>query len=355
MWSIPPAFAVTLGPTPGGKGGYQFTPSLRDVEATASKVLEHFVQAVGGIPRVGADATAASRRIAHIPAVGLEESAVSEARDRVTAVLRANATAPEALAALFEPYMHLLSMDAPEYLRSFAEASHTLEEYAAGIDKLREEADAISNLMVDEVRTGIFCIRCGPLKAALRNAALDLSSQLLDQVRRAALDSNSRICETFGVMAVEVMRPASTGEEVLALKKYIAKGAAQQEQLAIDIAANRDREEFLEKYRHEVTDMDFLMAIRAYEWPKKMSEIMREATQKVAGEHKAFEDSLKARRIAFAETLGRAQVEVDAFDTIGALAAALGRLLFLRSAPRGSSLSRGTPPRLCATRAPLRI
>ena len=52
-------------------------------------------------------------------------------------------------------------------------------------------------------------------------------------------------------MAVEVMRPASTGEEVLALKKYIAKGVAQQEQLMLDLQVNKDREEFLERYRHE--------------------------------------------------------------------------------------------------------
>ena len=131
------------------------------------------------------------------------------------------------------------------------------------------------------------------------------------------MESNSRICETYGVMAVEVMRPASTGDEVQALKKYIQKSAAQQEQLQADINLNRDREDLLERYRHDVTDMDYTMAIRAYEWPKKMGEIMREATAKVTGEHKAFEDSLKARRAAFAEQLARAATDVEAFDAVG--------------------------------------
>ena len=63
--------------------------------------------------------------------------------------------------------------------------------------------------------------------------------------------------------------------------------------------------------------MDFLMSVRAYEWPKKMGEVMREATHKVSTEHKSFEDTLKARRAAFAEALAKAQAETDGFDSVG--------------------------------------
>lgn len=41
---------------------------------------------------------------------------------------------------------------------------------------------------------------------------------------------------------------------------------------------------------------DFDYAMRAYEWPRKMLEVMKEATTKANAEHKEFEQLLKKRR-----------------------------------------------------------
>lgn len=51
--------------------------------------------------------------------------------------------------------------------------------------------------------------------------------------------------------------------------------------------------------RFPVPAEDFEIAMRAYEWPRKMIEIMKEATTKANAEHKDFEQQLKKRRKVF--------------------------------------------------------
>lgn len=48
--------------------------------------------------------------------------------------------------------------------------------------------------------------------------------------------------------------------------------------------------------RFPLPEEDFDISIRSFEWPKKMLEVMKEATTKANGEHKEFEQQLKRRR-----------------------------------------------------------
>jgi dynein heavy chain len=48
-----------------------------------------------------------------------------------------------------------------------------------------------------------------------------------------------------------------------------------------------------------VPDEDFDSARKAYEWPKRFADVLREAGTKAAAEHRQFEAALKARRKEF--------------------------------------------------------
>jgi len=78
MWSCQPGFVVELKVLEGAE--YSFVPSFRDIEEMCIGVLETFVTAVAGIPRVGSASNAPSRRGMHIPTVGLKEDCVVEVR-----------------------------------------------------------------------------------------------------------------------------------------------------------------------------------------------------------------------------------------------------------------------------------
>jgi dynein heavy chain len=51
--------------------------------------------------------------------------------------------------------------------------------------------------------------------------------------------------------------------------------------------------------RFHAPDEDFESARKAYEWPKKFVEVLREAGTKAASEHRQFEAALKLRRKEF--------------------------------------------------------
>jgi len=314
MWSVPPCFTVQLVP---GKGGYLFSPSFHEVEDVVKGVMESFVTAVSGIPRMGNSQTSMSRRGAHIPAVGLDEHCVEVARKAVLEVMEANREAPRLLANLYGSYTYLLSMDVPNYLQRFLEGNHSLDEYAEEIDKLRETAENIQATSLSEVRTGVYVVQCGAFKEALVNAALDVANQLLDQVRRAAAESNNEICDAFNKMNTRLLVVPETGEDVLAQEKYIQQSIAHQDVLKQEIAVNKEREVFLFRYQYEVPEVDFALAVRTYELPTKMVELMKEAKDKANAEHKAFEEELRTRRSNFTELLLAYETEINTLEAAG--------------------------------------
>ena len=85
----------------------------------------------------------------------------------------------------------------------------------------------------------------------------------------------------FQVMSVEVLKPCHNTEDVIALKKYIQKAQADQERHKEVIAHNKEKDEFLLAHRFALPEEDFEIAYKAYEWPRKMVDILKEATTKV--------------------------------------------------------------------------
>eukprot|EP00775_Hariotina_reticulata_P006671 gene6671-6895_t len=108
-----------------------------------------------------------------------------------------------------------------------------------------------------------------------------------------------QIIDLYQVMTAEVGKPCHSGEEVLALKKFISKCTLENERLKDIIATNKSRDDFLLRHRYPVPDDDFESARKAYEWPKRFAEVLREAGTKAASEHRQFEAALKARRKDF--------------------------------------------------------
>lgn len=67
-------------------------------------------------------------------------------------------------------------------------------------------------------------------------------------------------------------------------------------------------------HRFLVPDDDFDFARKAYEWPKRFSDVLREAGTKAASEHRQFEGALKARRKEFDKRIEQYGAEVAAVE-----------------------------------------
>ncbi|KAK9812825.1 hypothetical protein WJX72_004356 [[Myrmecia] bisecta] len=322
FWSAPPAFAVEL--CVDAEARPCFRPTFDDMEAVVCNAMEQAVAVTSGIPRVGSqEGTTAgnvspgrSSKGATIPCVSLEDESLRTTLAEIRAILQANQEAPAALAGLLAPFMYLVGGGAGAVVQQFGELESppTLEEYATQIDKLHKAAADIKVLCTDAVRTGLYIVRCQAVKEQLASAAEGTARALLDQIRATLRSSNERVCECYQEMTTELAKVSHSSEEVLALKKYISRCQSEQDRLREEIAGNKARDDFLEAYRFAVPEEDFEVAMRAYEWPKKMVAIMKDAIGKANGEHRDFESALKKRRKDFADLLDKYQAEVDKYE-----------------------------------------
>ncbi|KXZ48211.1 DHC-9 protein [Gonium pectorale] len=326
MWSVPPVFVLDLVEVD-GKPSYK--PTFQECEDIVRNILDNMVLSVAGLPRVGSNSVGSASftppmpgtlippSSSTIPTTSLQEESVVTAKKAVLQIMERNAVAPKLLAAMFEDWMWLISEDAALAVRAFCERQPepSLAEFQAEIDRLRAAADAVRVICTDDVRTGIYIVRCRAFKDLLASSAEQLIYQLLEYLRNAVRTSNLKIHEEYQIMTGEVGKTSNNAEELLALKKYIAKCSQDQERLRDAIARNKEKDDFLMMHRLPIPEEDLEVAIKAYEWPRKMVEVMRDANTKVNAEHKEFEAQLKARRRDFGELLEFYGREVESYGT----------------------------------------
>ncbi|GLI65190.1 hypothetical protein VaNZ11_008652 [Volvox africanus] len=324
MWNVPPVFVLDLVEVDGKPA---FKPTFQECEDIVRQILDNLVVAVAGLPRVGSNTVGSTSftppapgtlippSSSTIPTTSLQEESVVNAKKAVLRVMERNAVAPKRLGALFEEWMWLIGEEAASAVRAFCERQPEprLAEFQAEIDRLRAAVDAVRVVCTDDVRTGIYVVRCRAFKDLLASSAEELIFQLLEHLRNTVRVSNIKIHEEYQIMTGEVGKTSNTAEELLALKKYIAKCSQDQERLREAISRNKEKDDFLMMHRLPVPEEDLEVAIKAYEWPRRMVDVMREANTKVNGEHKEFEAQLKARRKDFGELLETYAKEVESY------------------------------------------
>lgn len=91
------------------------------------------------------------------------------------------------------------------------------------------------------------------LKAELMEALDALKEGVLTAMRQRLRQSSDKLIEQFQQTEVELNKPSDTGEEVLALKKFIQRSQVHQEKMKEDILHNKRSIDFLVRHWMPVT------------------------------------------------------------------------------------------------------
>lgn len=91
------------------------------------------------------------------------------------------------------------------------------------------------------------------LKADLMEALDALKEGVLKAMRQRLRQSSEKLIEQFQLAEVQLNKASGTGEEVLALKKFIQRSQAQQEKMREDILHNKRSVDFLVRHQMPVT------------------------------------------------------------------------------------------------------
>lgn len=71
--------------------------------------------------------------------------------------------------------------------------------------------------------------------------------------------------------------------------------------------------------RHAIADSDLEAAIKAQEWPRRLTDLLAEASRRAANEHKSYEAALKARRKELGELVEALAGQVEGLEQRGEL------------------------------------
>ena len=322
LWSQHATFKVELVVTEGG--ALDFSPRLPAVMDAAVDVVRNVVEAIQGLPRVEAGGQSqggqAGGREHEIPSTRLDELSVRDAETRLVHVIEANMKAPETLATLFDDMLFLVALEVEAHCETFAKEKNVsggLETYTEEIERFQRVMEAIENTCTDSVRTGLFEVQCGGLKQQLLLKAKTVIRGLLEQIRDATATSNQAICSAYEDMMKKLSKVSTTSEEVVALKKFYAKFQQDQDTLREDIEFNKERDEYLERYYYPVLEEDVMWAMKARQWPRKMSEIMREAITRANAEEQRFQKELRDAVEDFKAEVSELEEQVLEFETMG--------------------------------------
>ena len=192
MWKAAPVLNLDL--EINGDGKQALHPSFDEVQDAVQGIMDSFVQATHGIPRLGSNVasgfgTSNRAKATTIPSVSLDDEDVVLARKQVLDIMEGNSVAPRKLATLFDGFMYLVAMDKAKTVKGFCakEPPPDLEAFKAEIDKYYEAARDIRLMCTNVVRTGIYSVRCEKFKEQLASEAEEIARLFLEEVSAPAL------------------------------------------------------------------------------------------------------------------------------------------------------------------------
>eukprot|EP00892_Ulva_mutabilis_P009855 jgi/Ulvmu1/7241/UM035_0028.1 len=307
-----------------------FSPTIEKISCMVLEVLDGAVRTTFDMPRIGSQimvvassSTSQGKSASNsIPTMDLEDDRLAEAQSRVAGVIEANKIAPQRVVELFETYLTILDQgqDAfvSEVMGRIPEPS--LDDFECILSDLDMTADAVRCKSANNVCTGLFSVDVSVLKAELIDALDGLKEAVLIGLRERVMQSSDLLIEMYQRAEAEVSKVSSTGEEVLALKKTIQKEQLLQERMRDTIQQNKDTIAFLVSHRLPISQEDLDVTFKCYEWPAKISKIMKDAITKATTDHKQFEQQLKSHRKSFGDSLGSLEGRVLAFEMYDVIA-----------------------------------
>jgi len=266
--------------------------------------------------------------------VSPQDPAVHECRREVKRLLEQAMEAPKRLQGVFSKFSDLLSAEPQVKAKDYKKAQRTLEEYRADILEFRAMADEAMSLTANEVQLGLFQVQCAPVKTGIALKATEMAKMLLNQILNNSVEDMQGLCQRYETMNARACEKPKDSKEMKDLKIYVESSTSELGELEARIGVVRSRFDFLFELNYLPDDEYVTLATRTYQWPQKIAPVLEESLARMQKLEEHMEDSLRARRSKFEETLEAALGEVTTFKDKGDASVAgeyLAELLGLRS------------------------
>jgi len=266
-----------------------------------------------------------TKLISSIRVARSEEYTVVTTKQKVCHALEENMDGPKRMVERYEafcldrspvPGVPILNLDS-RWESEYKAARHSLEEYKRDILLLREAAQDVAHVSIQDSVMGLYNVQTDPVVKGIAMKCTSLADMLLNQVLNDNSEEMSEICARFEAISARAMEKPRESHEMKELKLYLENVPNELAILKEKTAQVAKRMEFLYELGKEISDEEMLMNTNTYRWPARLQPMVEQALDKVLAQEEGMEEDLKKRQKDFEGSLLAAVQEIDTFQEFG--------------------------------------
>jgi dynein heavy chain len=268
-----------------------FSPLLEEVEDKVKGVFDNFFAFTEDIRGLGDQLYPLLGLPPHpLKALGHADPVVIRAKERIHRALLENVQGPRQLQQLYQSFEYILKVEIDSLVESFRHRTPapTQEDYDNALERLFRDMDRIRGRTLNSVKFELIHVECDGIKNSLLRKAMEVAIALMDLLATQLNDDNNRIIQQYKEIHRRIGVEPSTPEDLQRLKEYIDNVEVEMTQLETSFQQIAEGNELLLKYNYITETDDFEHYWTAFEWPKKVTQVLEDSDFKYREYRNAF-------------------------------------------------------------------
>jgi dynein heavy chain, axonemal len=311
-----PLFFTKLTVSP--QGGIVFAPTIAAVEESVLGVLDRCLTHSGKVAAMG-DQLFPLLELAPqcVHTVEPDDAEVVEVRERVTAVLQGNRTAPQQLLQMYKEFEYAATVDVAAVLQDALGHVSALEEVELLLERLQRDRRRLRERTPDTVTFELYSVDCRGLKEALGAKVSQLQQALLEAVASKLAEECAGVVAAYNAIYTPLAVDPTTPEELQTMRSNLDSVAAREAEIQRVFQHVTEGNELLLRFNFLVPQEDFVQYWEAYEWPKKLAQFVEERNFRAKEYRAVFIQQLRENSEQLSYSIMQLAANVEDFAHLG--------------------------------------
>ncbi|GLI63290.1 hypothetical protein VaNZ11_006196 [Volvox africanus] len=300
-------------------GGIRLVPDLKEVETTIVSAFDDMITATAKVDDISVKVVNMAIE-QFLPSVDpATDSAAVSGRNLVRDIVCKNLVAPADLAAAFDEFAWLVSVDVSQYVAEWEEGAHSLAETEAEVVRLAAVGAAVAAKCEGQVVFRLVTVDCTGAQTWLVDKAAALRGTLLGWQADRWHAANVAAVDQFESIVARLHQAPDSTEALDELDKFVERVDGRMPEFEALVAESRAVADMLHGAQHELANEAADTHWRLLRWPLDLAGELSEVRSQLARWRGRYLSQLKADSAALVADLAELQAEVERFVTLGDL------------------------------------
>ena len=216
---------------------------------------------------------------------------------------------------VYDKYEDVMKLDVESYIKGVQDkpGEITVEELRDEIHRHQGLEKKILAEIPESIRDSCFEINCREIRNSLSGKHAMFVKQITDQIGLIAKDTTATLLENFKKMHRDISKPPKDVEELTEIKAMIERIPMDIEKMKIEIDANMETFQILEKFNFKFNLDDLNKKWELYGYPKKTYEVIQAKTEELEKQKVVFQEHTSTEQEEFREAIEELENIVKGF------------------------------------------